>query len=205
MTWKDAFEVLGGFVVGLILSYWRGLVGKYGEKSGELLAIERNLDLVLNEQQKTTEITEQIKTDLADKSVAKQKHDEMKRATALDIMRVYGNLLEASAALFGAEGDLKRLGFQLDVKPEVREKRSLAYDEANKKFRSSMTVFWQLEEITRLIFSNTVVEKMKTVKDAFNEMAVEVIQDNRKLDSLFDALRVKQDDLAKTLRVELEI
>jgi hypothetical protein len=120
-------------------------------------------------------------------------------------MRVYGTLLEASAELFATEGDNKRLAYQTDVKPEVKEKVALAYDAANKKFRSSMTTFWQLEEIARLIFSNRVVEKMAVVKDAFNEMAVEVIQDNRKLDSLFETLRVKQEDLAKTIRTELEI
>ncbi len=54
-TWWGAIGLCLGLLVGLIIHYWKSFVGMYGEKGGELPAIKRNIDLILDEQKKTTE------------------------------------------------------------------------------------------------------------------------------------------------------
>ena len=91
----------------------------------------------------------------------------MKRGAALDIMRAYGTLLQASLALFGVASDRNLFQHRLDVTNEMRDKSSEKHDVAYQKYQTAMTTFWQLEQIARLIFPQSICEKMAVVKDAF--------------------------------------
>jgi hypothetical protein len=85
---------------------------------------------------KVTEATEQIKAKISDTSLSKQKHDDMKRETALEMMRVFGTMQEAAVNLYDAIFALNRLPNQPHLSDEERQKTKLKYDVAYKQFQA---------------------------------------------------------------------
>ena len=167
-------------------SFLEGVLGSYGQTRGKNLADRHDVTLLLDE-------------------LRKQKHEDMKREAALDIMRAYGTLLQASLALFGVASDRNLFQHRLDVTNEMRDKSSEKHDVAYQKYQTAMTTFWQLEQIARLIFPQSICEKMAVVKDAFNEFTVETYQNNTKFTPLYDALVKKQEELSIAIKAELQI
>jgi hypothetical protein len=201
-TWMgiSILIVLAANIIVLVFSsFFKG----YGQKKGENLATKEDLKGVVEQVKAVTRTTEEIKSEISGESWAKQRHWDIKRDTAMDIMRVYGRLQEASANLFEA-ASYRDMAQHL-TSQEVNAKAAQKHETAYKQFQAAMTTFWQLEEIARLIFSTKVYEKMDIVKRAFNKLAAALFEDNGKFDPLFEELRAKQEDLATTIRAELGI
>jgi hypothetical protein len=103
--------------------------------------------------------------------------------------------LEAARAIAGGDPERKK---------QWSEKHNVAY----RSYSATVTIYWQLQEIARLVLSNDIVTKIRYVKEGFNSLTAEIIAEggvSPKFNALFDELQNKQEDLAKALRAELGI
>jgi hypothetical protein len=202
MSWHEALIFVGGLAVGLIPLFWSSYIGKRGEKSGEIDAVQAKIDLVLWQQKATTKVTEDIKAIIADRVFSKEKRYEDMRTTAVEIMKSYGTLLRASSELFAAKGlaNVSEVTGTQELKKQASEKWDLAYQ----KFSDAMTTFWQLEEIAKLFFPERIWAKMENTKNAFNKLVTETYENNLRFNPLYEELKVKQLELSSALRTELD-
>jgi len=108
--------------------------------------------------------------------------------------------------LFEAAGVARRA--EVSVDPERKDKARVGYDSANRTYDATMTIYWQVQEIARLVFSDTVFQRVKNVKQGFEALTAEMIAEggvSLKFNDLFDELQDKQKALAESMRAELEI
>jgi hypothetical protein len=91
-------------VSALIVSWEGFFFSAYGQKRGETLATKHDIDLVLEQLEKATKLTENIRSEIiSDKSIAKQRHEDIKRDAALDVMRIEGEFEHVLNSLFFLE------------------------------------------------------------------------------------------------------
>jgi hypothetical protein len=186
MTAWQALGICVSLIVGAIIISWKSFFTGYGNTIGTNLATSHDIALVLD-------------------NLRKQRHEDMKRDAALDIMRVYGTLLEASLALFStAHGRPSALARQTFI--EVDEKKEEAkWDAASAKFQAGMTQFWQQEQIARLIFPESIQKQLEVLKDAFLNLRARTYEDAGHFHSLHRDLTTEQENLSKMIRAELQI
>jgi hypothetical protein len=167
-------------------SFVEGFFTGYGQKRGENLATQHDIAMVLDQ-------------------LRRQRHEDMKREAALDIMRVYGTLLQASFALFQVAASRAILQHQPDLNNVMRQKSSDDWESAYKQFQDGMKTFWQLEQMARLIFPTNICNQMKIVKDAFQELVTKTYENTGAFDPLHKALEAKQQELSNAIKAELQI
>jgi hypothetical protein len=83
-------------------------------------------------------------------------------------------------------------------------------DEANYiNYSSAMTTYWQLQEISKLVFSMEVFERMEAVKNSFRALLAESIECegnvSHKFNDNFKLLKANQEDLSRRIKAELKI
>src|SRR5437016_4580976 len=69
-----------------------GLLGSFFSKRGEISAIQSKISTVVSQNERLVRSSEEIKTELSKKAWSKQRNWDLKRDTALDVMRVFGEL-----------------------------------------------------------------------------------------------------------------
>jgi hypothetical protein len=180
------------------------LSGSFFSKRGEIAAIQSQIDKVVAQNERLVRSSEAIKAELSDKSFSKQRHWDIKRDAALEIMRMQGTLYETIGHLWQARDIHYRAELQNIKKDE--EAALASYNATLKVLNPIMTSFWQLEEVARLVFSASIYEKMETLKDIVNELLTEIaVYGERKVDKLFDAVIAQKSILAEAIRAELEM
>src|ERR1700730_17305039 len=141
----------------------------YGQKRGETLATKHDIDLVLEQLEKATKLTENIRSEIiSDKSIAKQRHEDIKRDAALDVMRIEGEFEHVLNSLFFLEQGMET----------AREKNNLTllrtYNaDFQKEYDScirTITKFWQARAMLGLVFSGAVVKRMGNVQTALSNV-----------------------------------
>jgi hypothetical protein len=68
-----------------------------------------------------------------------------------------------------------------------------------------MTDFWQLAEISRLVFSKDIYDRMGALKSTINDLLTEIATMGKKQDRLFEQFEIKKTALAEAIRQELEM
>jgi hypothetical protein len=127
-----------------------------------MLATKHDIDLVLEQLEKATKLTENIRSEISDKSIAKQRHEDIKRDAALDVMRIEGEFEQVLNSLFFLEQGMET----------AREKNNLTllrtYNaDFQKEYDScirTITKFWQARAMLGLVFGDAVVKKMGNVQ-----------------------------------------
>jgi hypothetical protein len=165
---------------------WKGFFTGYGSKKGGNRADSEDLPLTLNQ-------------------LRKQKHEDMKREQALDIMRAYGTLLEACADLFRTGYRRPKNLVSDNIIDVDADQRKAAWDTASDKFQAGLTTFWQLEQIARLIFPEAIWKQMDVLKKAFIAFRSGMYDDVSEFGNLYSDLENKQEVLSKRLKDELQI
>lgn len=205
MTWWQVIGLCLSLIVSAIIIAWKGFFKKYGETTGDLLSMKHNIDLILEQQKRTTEVTETIKSELSDRSLAKQRREEMKRDAALDIMRAYGSLLEASYKLFDVSLNNPIKNLPDDIIDMNARDRDEKWKVASDKFQAHMTTLWQLEQIAKLIFSETIQKQIDSVKKSFNSLRDDVYENATNFLGAHGRLKAEQEKLSVAIKAELEI
>ncbi len=178
----------------------------YAKKKGETLATKEDLEEISRQLEKTTRVAEETKAQVTDKSVAKQKNDEMKRAAALEIMRMFGTMQQAAVSFYDGMVAVNRLGNIVDPSEETRKEAREKYIAGNKQFQDGLTTLWQLEQVARVVFPTQVVhEKVGVLKRGFIGFRGGVTGDDRQFEPLLDAINLKQQDLADAIKAQLDI
>jgi hypothetical protein len=209
MSWTEAFAFVSGLCVGLVYHFWKSYTAKYAGKSAEIDAVERKIDVVLDQQKKMTEATETIRTEISEKSVAKQRHEEMKRDTALEIMRVGGELQRLYNTMFY----LNKASTIALAKTNVNlgQDHIKEYKDSYKEYLVTISKFWQVQGIASLVFSDVIMQKMTNVQNDMSKIAALLQQ--KGTESSIDAevlarkatLQISQDELRLAIRKELDI
>jgi hypothetical protein len=136
---------------------------------------------------------------------SRQQHWVLRRDTALDIMRSFGTLLEKTLILFSIALEKKHAALDEDKRKIVDEKYEANYI----NYSSAMTTHWQLQEISKLVFSMEVFERMEAVKNSFRALLAEGIERegnvSHKFNDNFKLLKANQEDLSRRIKAELKI
>ena len=188
------------------LCYWRSFVGKYGEKGGELLAMKHNIELILDQQKKTTELTETIKTEISDKSLARQRHEEMKRDTALEIMQLFGTLQEAALDMHNAIYSLNRIQFDLNASEERKKKTHDDYECARKQLAGRNDKALAVAADSKIGISNYYLRRrIEALKLAVHAFWGGIYGDDSKFVPLMEAVNAREEELLNSIKTELQI
>jgi hypothetical protein len=204
-TWQAILVMVVG-VLNVVALIFNAFFKSYAEKKGENLATKEDVKYIIAQVKQVTSTTEEIKSQFSKRDWSEQRTWEMKRDTAIDIMKTYGTLLQTSIALFEA-AVRDEVAFR---KRDEEEKKltSAEYDAAYKEYSAAIAFFWQVEEIAKLIFSSDVAKAMKTVKDSFTALAVKIVDNATaaaSTESLFTDVYMNQTALSEAIRTELKL
>jgi hypothetical protein len=183
-----------------------GVLGSLFSKWGEITAIQSRIDTVVKQNDRIVESTEKIKKEVLEDTWAKQRHWELKRDTAVELMRLFGTLFEKSLDIFKAAGGQRYAdeSNNSDRKLEARARGTAAFD----AFMAEMAKFWQQEQIAKLIFPAEVHQKLENLKGMLSKFAGETSEgagDAARYKESFERITETQEDLARTLRRDLKI
>jgi hypothetical protein len=179
----------------------------YGTKKGENLATKEDLQDVLDQVKAVTRTTEEIKTELSEKTWSKQRHWDMKRDAALDVMKIFGEMEQILNNVF-------HIG-----NPETiaRSKQSVVlandhiqdYRNALDQYLAAIRKFWQASDTIALVFSTEVSKHMDAVQNALARLAALLGDDSPSGPAAKaaqrDALRREEKLVTEALRKELGI
>ena len=184
-----------------------GIFGSFFSKRGEIAAIQSQINTIVSQNERLVKSTEEIKSDISQRDWSKQRHWDMQREVAVEIMRLFGNMLRAASRLselevyYVAITDRKK-----DANKEDADKIREEYGSAREVTLAHLTTYWQLEEVSRLVFSDNVQSRMAAVKNDYQKLTASIWAhevDNMKLGDGLKSLLAKQDALSKAIRIEL--
>jgi hypothetical protein len=194
-------------VVGLALVAIFGYLFKgYGSEKGKNIAIQENIDKLAEQMRILTDAQKRIEATISHEVWGQQKTWELKRDAALELMRIFGSILEKLQNFFSAATEEKRAETTADA--EIKKNAKDAYDDAYKDFRNVLTKFWQQEQIAKLVFPVEIHQKLDAMQTGFFKLLREVVASRTVTNvyaSLHAELLAKQEDLAKALRLDLKI
>jgi hypothetical protein len=159
MSWTEAFVFVSGLCVGLLFHYWKKYTGKVAEKSAEIDAVQRKIDLVLDQLKKTTEMTEGIRADFTDRSSAKQRLFEMRREVAFRLMNLIGTLDDVLIGAMNEADMLKPL-------PQIEAKDLEKLNELHERYRGIVRRLGQLKGQVALVFDDPARELLSSLDSA---------------------------------------
>jgi hypothetical protein len=201
MPWGDAFVFTSGLCVGLLFHYWKCYTGTFAQKSAEIDAIDKKIDQVLDQQKKTTELTEGIKADFSDKSSSRQRLREMRREVAFKMVNALTDL-DAVAADALEEADLYAASGNTTMGDDYRQK----HDELSERFRLNLKSLVQLWGQVGLVFDDPASDLARKVNNA----AIEILRttnrfqyERKKADELFEIFRQRCRQMRKEIREQL--
>lgn len=195
-----------------------GALGSLFSKWGEITAIQTRIDTVVEQSGRIVESTETIKKELLEETWAKQRRWELKRDTALDLMRVFGEIQQLVNTIFHdlrpgeSQEDIKNI-FEAQgqaaavdaVQRRVEEQKRLANE-----YLLSMRKFWQVKGTIGMVFSKEIPELMNRVQNALAHLISLLGQQNPPFTDAEKTLRInnlaeQKDLLTKAIRDELKI
>jgi hypothetical protein len=187
----------------LAAGFFGGYLHAYMSKKGEFRAETENLPKAVEHTEKTTEAVEAVRAKFGDKSHAKQRRDDKRLDTSMEIMQLFGTMKQVALDYFVGIVAMNRLQFMVDP-PEVLRNSAIEQSEsAMQRSQALLVQLWQLEETTKLIFSEEVHKKLGAVAHAFNQIRAEVYKDSRNFDPLLKTLAERQEEVSKVIKEEL--
>ena len=170
-------------------------------KEGEITAIENKLDTVVGQNNRLVKSSEEIKS----KILGRQRLWELKRETALDIMRAGGKLREELLKLWIISGHATRhekvVGFTT-IKI-MDDKDAAAWTAIVEQYRGEVTVVWQLQQIAALAFPIGVCEQLERVRDTYSKIRMEIFTDPDSYLKREEDLKLEQNKLAQMIKDNL--
>jgi regulator of replication initiation timing len=190
--------------IGAVGSFIGGIAGSFFSKRGEIAAIQSQISTVVEQNERLVRSSESIKTELSDKSFSKQRHWDNKRDAAVDILRMYGKLSEILAWLAQIRSESPIAKGQNDQK-WIKEIEVRYNSMQETRLSPVMTDFWQLAELSRLVFSKDIYDRMVALKNTINDLLTEIATMGKKQDRSFEQFEIKKTALAEAIRQELEM
>jgi hypothetical protein len=192
------------WALSIIAALFIGAAKSYMGEKGKNLATKEDLQDVVDQVKVVTRTTEQIRTELSEATWSKQRHWDLKRDTALEIMRAYGTLLEISYDLFTSTiGRPKAIVGEAYL--PVDPKHQAAWDAASARFQKQLTHLWELEQITSLIFPENISKQFATLKGTFLELRSGTYEDSTKFFPLIRKLEEDQKILGELIKADLNV
>ena len=196
--WVFPTLAVAGSIVG-------GLLGSFFSKRGEIAAIQSQIERVVDQNKRLVESSEAIKNDLADKSFSKQRHWDIKRDTALEIMRMQGKLSELAGRMAEEMDNLSKAESNKDS--ELMKISLTNFKLWQEMAKPVLTDLWQLEELARLAFSQNIYKQIAALRHSLDELMAAILMrvEGGQRDALFHEFKTKKSDIAKTIWHELEM
>lgn len=201
-------SILGALFIG-------GYLKSYFSKKGENLATKEDIE-------KLTRVQEEIKAELSERTWSKQRHWDLKRDTALEVMRVFGELQQLLNSLFHElkPGDDPMSTTASITNIAVAQGIAAATSAANKQIEErkillneyllTMRKFWQAQGIVGMVFSGDISKLMNDVQNALAHLVSLLSQRDppfteAEKTSRMTNLSLKETLLTEAIRKELQI
>lgn len=185
------------WALSIIVALFIGAAKSYMGEKGKNLATKEDIE-------KLTRVQEEIKKELSEDTWSKQRHWDLKRDTALEIMRAYGTLLEISYDLFTSTIGRAKAIVGEGYSP-TDPKHQAAWDAASARFQKQLTHIWELEQITSLIFPENIGKQFVTLKGTFLELGSGTYEDSAKFFPLIRKLEEDQKILGELIKADLNV
>jgi hypothetical protein len=205
-TWTIAAFLISAAINVLVLVF-AAFFKAYGTKKGENLATKEDLQNVLEQVKAVTRTTEEIKTELSEKTWSKQRHWDMKRDAALDVMKIFGEMEQILNNVFHIRNPETIARSKQTV--ELANDHIQDYKNALDQYLAGIRKFWQARESVALVFSIEVSKHMNAVQNALAQLAALLGDDSPSGPAVKaaqrDALRREEKLVTEALRKELGI
>src|ERR1700722_320823 len=167
-TWTIAAFLISAAINVLVLVF-AAFLKAYGTKKGENLATKEDLQNVLEQVKAVTRTTEEIKTDLSEKAWSKQRHWDMKRDAALDVVKIFGEMEQILNNVFHIRNPetITRSKQTVELANDHIQDNKNALDQ----YLAAIRKFWQAKETVALVFSIEVSKHMNAVQNALAQLA----------------------------------
>ena len=185
-----------------------GILGSFFSKRGEIAAIQSQINTVVRQNEQLVKSSEEIKSDIAQRDWSKQQRWDMQRDVGIEIMRLFGTTLKT----VGRFRDLATYQDAiLDEKKKVTKEQEKEvwneYVETMEEMRDHISSYWQLGEVSRLVFSSKVQSRLEEVREGYHKMlnaiwAYEMIS-GEKYGPSMEKIVANEEALASAIRDEL--
>lgn len=148
-----------------------GIFGSFFSKRGEIAAIQSQISTVVQQNERLVKSSEEIRSDISQRDWSKQQRWDMQRDVGIEIMRLFGATLRTVgkfrdlATYYEAIVD-KKMEATKERAKEVRDEFVTAQGEMLEHLAS----YWQLGEVSRLVFSTTVQSRLEEMRNEYHAM-----------------------------------
>lgn len=179
----------------------------YAEKKGENLATKEDLQDVVNQVKAVTRTTEEIKTELLEATWSKQRHWDMKRDAALNVMNIFGEMEQILNNIFHIRNP--ETIAKASVNEIMKQEHINGYKVALEDYLAAIRKLWQARQNVALVFSEEVSKGMDEVQNALAQLAALLGDDSpsgpKAKAAQREVLRKEQKSVTQLLRRELGV
>jgi hypothetical protein len=191
----------------LAAAFFGGFLHAYMAKMGENRAAKDSLKDAVKQLKIFTETAEGIKTELSEATWSKQRHWDMKRDAALNVMNIFGEMEQILNNIFHIRNPETMA--KASANETMKQEHINAYKVALEDYLAAIRKLWQARQNVALVFSEEVSKGMDEVQNALAQLAALLGDDSPsgpKAKALQrEALRKEQKSVTQLLRRELGV
>jgi len=185
-----------------------GIFGSFLSKRGEIAAIKSQINTVVDQNERLVKSSEEIRSEISQRDWSKQQRWDMQRDIGIEIMRLFGTTLRTAgkfrdlATYYEAIVD-KKMAATKEREKEVRDE----FVSAQGEMLEHLASYWQLGEVSRLVFSPTVQTRLEEMRDEYHTMLNAIwayeMNSSEKYGQSLEKIIAKEAALATAIRSEL--
>ncbi len=149
-----------------------GIFGSFFSKRGEIAAIQSQISTVVRQNERLVKSSEEIKSDISQRDWSKQQRWDMQRDVGIEIMRLFGTTLRTISSFHDlAIYHEAIVDKKLNVEKERAKEVSDGFANAQGEMLGHVTNYWQLGEVSRLVFSPAVQSRLEEIRSEFQALS----------------------------------
>ena len=199
LSWVLPLLTIAGSTAGAVF-------GSFFAKRGEIKAISTKLDEVVRQNNRIVKESEEIKTELSERSSSRQRKAELQRDIGVELAGMYGELLSKMQ-----DFNVAALARQRAVDNQDEAARQVAIggrDKAYREYSEIMQKYVSYRERSRLVFSPDIRTRVDDEIRSFANIMRQVEIDGRftnETPALLQIVSERQESLVTALRQEMDI
>jgi hypothetical protein len=148
-----------------------GIFGSFFSKRGEIGAIQSQINTVVQQNERLVKSSEEIRSDISQRDWSKQRRWDMQRDIGIEIMRLFGATLRTVGKFHDLAIHYEAIvDKKMKVTKEREEEVRGAFENAQGEMLEHVASYWQLGEVSRLVFSPAVQSLLGEVRDGYRDM-----------------------------------